>query len=34
MQNLARLVTRVFAALKRSEWLPILLARLAMGYEF
>src|SRR5262245_65958754 len=34
MQNLARLVTRVFAALKKSEWLPILLARLAMGYEF
>src|SRR6516225_5539561 len=34
MQNLARLVTRVFAALKKCEWLPILLARLAMGYEF
>ena len=34
MQNLARLVTHIFAALKKSEWLPILLARLAMGYEF
>jgi hypothetical protein len=31
-QNLARLVTGIFAALKKSEWLPILLARLAMGF--
>lgn len=34
MQNLVALVARIFATLKKNEWLPILLARLAMGYEF
>ena len=28
------LVARVFASLKKHEWIPILLVRLALGYEF
>jgi|SRR5215467_1268746 len=34
MKALVDLVTKVFALLKANDWLPILLARLALGIEF
>jgi putative oxidoreductase len=34
MQAPVELLKRLFAALTRAEWVPILLVRLALGYEF
>src|SRR5262245_33425285 len=32
--RIANLASRIFRTLSKNEWVPILLARLAMGYEF